>query len=1056
MNTTKAIYSKTNAYLLPNKYRRMLGVAALSIVFTTSTYAQDNAGFADDFSTDSTRLNGGAFDNAGGPAVFEQRSDGVGLQAESDSLDAPASLFLEANNEPGRFGIDITQRPSTIIDGDGISTVFLEARVFSNRTLQENRFNPPGTIDAQIAYNVNREGSSSANFCVFETQDDGNSQPIGDGDEQFCGTLASLDSGFDIRRSIDIVADLEARSIVFSIDGTSRTVIIPGDEPLFEPAQNFRRMQLWSFNTVGTVRGTLHTMRIADETINFADTVPTFTQYRALFDVDNIQRFSSVENGMLRLTARATEENNFRNRLQLAEPTDYLEATLTLSSESTLDVDGRVRASIEMFLYNDLADGGTDGQTGDVVGFIEAEIRVRGRSSLEYCLARRDTPDGNNDRGLLDNGERCGNLPVSVQFDQPLRVSMALDRDNGTVTFRVDDQVHVQAVDGPFFQASELFLAVAAASSDLANTVMLVDDLRTSEASLTNTETATGIATPPAFPEPAGPPAPADNTLTYPLPDEAPALDFIDDFSNPSVTHFGLETNSEEGTYGVASIPGAIRLESTQIEGEPICCADVRLKSSGRSDSVSARVSISSESNLPIESSARARVMVRSQLWNNTQDFGLDDEVGDVTIEMFIELRGDGERNAEACARVRTSDDNDEQLDMFNGDNCMRFATLPQFDEQYTLAMSIDRQTSILSLSINEETVEVDIGGTAFLPNVQRIEVGNRHEGSSGRAVGLVHAISTDNFTDDFAGTIPLFAPYRPLFATQQNGATVTVDDERLRLTHDSAINADNRPRFVSRSPSEFVAATLEISSESRVVTGSVDVSVGGHLYNDIADGGINDDEGAVFAIAGLVANGDGELFIEYCGIRSNTDNFSDTTQIVSSDTENCPRFDTPLLLDTPYRMSIALDRERGVIVFGLNDQTREHPISTGIFTPSSYFQGIRANSRDGSAIVAFADDLAFTANAVPLADSQALVGTVVVSNDTAEPVVDPTEADPVVTPPVVTPPAVNPIDDATGGSSSSSSDGLFGCSIAGGSGGLQAPLFLVFALLAIRRLRKR
>jgi len=1061
-----------------DRYGFALCVALFTVASASTTYAQES-GFADDFSTDSTRLSGGAFDNAGGPTTFVAGDDGLDIEASTDREDAPASFYLVANDEPGSFGIDVTQRAPSLSNSGDVATVFLEAFVFATRAPDPDNFPPRGTIDAQITYDVNSDGAASVFFCTYETLDDGNEAEL-EGDES-CGLLATFDSSLDVRRSMRIDADREARSITYSIDDVSRTFTLPGDTPLVEPLTHLRRMQLWTVNSVGTVRGILHSVQLGDDTIDFANDALAIDRYLPLYDVENNQRFASVENGVLKLTAKATEDNNFRNRLQMAQPSDYLEAMLTLSSESEMETGGEIGAQLEKVLYNDLADGGNDGPLGDVFAYIDLVMNNAGRATVEYCLKRNEGFDSGSS-GLLNNGEQgCNSMPVELELDKPVRVSIELDRDAPSVTYRADDQVVVVDLNGPLFLASEEFSAAAAGSRFPATSVVLVDDVRTSKTALTNAEKTAGLDAPLAFPDPAGEPEPADSALSAPLPAEAPALDFVDDFSNPSVAHYGVETNENEGIYGVSAVDGAIRLESVLI-GDVDCCSDVRLKSAGRTDSVSARVSLSSDIRLPLDRDAHARIGLQSPLWNTTQDYGFDDNVGDVRVRVYLELRGDGERVARACTDVQIGGNDNESLDLFDGNNCVNFNAFESLDTEYTLSMSVNRETSMLTVSVDDESYEVSTNGTAYQPAEQRIEINNRHEASSGRAVGLVHALSTDNFTDDFAGTVPVIAPYRPLYATQNRGSTVEVVDGRLVLRHDSEFGDENAPRFVSGNPSDYVAATVEISSESRAGEGRMDVGVGGQMYNDIADKGVNGQEGAVYAATQLVVNDDGEAFVEYCAFRSNTSDFSDTTQIIGDDPENCPRFAEPMMMDKPYRVSIAIDRERGVIVYGVNDETVEHTVTTGVFTPFNYFQGTRANAKGGSAVVAYADDLAYAADAVPLVESRALFGSregdsggttggdtgtdtggttgtetsgnmggttgTETSGDTGGNTGTGTSGDTGST-------TGTSLDDLITAPDSTSSSSIFGCSIGGGSGGLHMPL-LMLMFLAARLFRRR
>ena len=122
-----------------------------------------------------------------------------------------------------------------------------------------------------------------------------------------------------------------------------------------------------------------------------------------------------------------------------------------------------------------------------------------------------------------------------------------------------------------------------------------------------------------------------------------------------------------------------------------------------------------------------------------------------------------------------------------------------------------------------------------------------------------------------------------------------------------------------------------------------------------------------------------------YCAFRSNDSNFNDATELLGSDGETCPRFTSALALDTPVRVALSIDQSRGALIFTAGDETIEHSITTEFFTPQSYFNGISANARGGSRLVGFADDLAFAANPIPLAQSAAAVGFVADSSTESE-----------------------------------------------------------------------
>ena len=86
--------------------------------------------------------------------------------------------------------------------------------------------------------------------------------------------------------------------------------------------------------------------------------------------------------------------------------------------------------------------------------------------------------------------------------------------------------------------------------------------------------------------------------------------------------------------------------------------------------------------------------------------------------------------------------------------------------------------------------------------------------------------------------------------------------------------------------------------------------------------------------------------------------------------------------LDKAYPGFIKLDRNAATLTFGFNGETVVHNITTSI-NATQPFHGVRARTSDGSKVVAWADDLSFAENPVPLADSSNLLATDTSSSNT-------------------------------------------------------------------------
>ena len=997
----------------------------------TAAHAQDG-GFADDFSVDSTQFSSGSFNGTGADFSIRPVAEGLRLETGTDNPEVPGSLFIQSTDDVDAFGIDATfLAESDVTDS---ATLFLEAILYSETPEPGDR---NSDVEMQMTYSADGGGNYSVDYCLLRQFDDADEQSLSDFPGEFCNTLEQGTITAEERRAMDIAFDREAGTVQVSFGSTTRTITIPGE---VYPATNPRqRMQLWmNFGTLGRAVANLHTLRLGEESFDLANQPLALDRYQPFFDVLGDVRTANVADGVLRMTARDDDGQEFGNALRLQNETDYLEATLTLTSESMIGSNGRVQGKLQKSLYNDRADGGDDGRTGDVHTELVAQIRANGEASVEYCLVRTEDSEGFEDRGLLEDDRYCRELPIRIAFDQPIRMAIALNREASTITYRANEIEQIETITSSTLNHSDPFAEVKVSPRSSATAVLLVDDLRTFPTALTTSESAGGATEPTPFPPVQAEPTAADSTILYPYVETGGApLDFVDDFSQQT-TLLNFDPSRNRGNYGIALINGSLRLEAAQTDPEN-CCGDARLRIQEDTDLVSARVSLLSESQLTVGDDTRALVRIEGSWYNDTQDNGFDSRGGDVYMQLRILQRGNGRREASFCFDRETGEGNNESLDIVDGENCGTFDTVPELDTEYDLSVQLDREAAKMTLSFADETRVVALGGPVFRAQRNERSINVQHEGTSGRAVGLVHSLTTETGTIDFATDPPLIAPYRSTYSTQSAGRAVTVPNGRLRMEVDSSLGENNQPRFVSRFPSDYVSAVLELSSESNDGGGLVNIGVGGHMYNALSDGTAeneSDNTGAVYASVNLIAFDEGQRYIEYCAYQSNSPDFSDALDLISGTEDSCLRFTAPLALDTPVRTVISIDRLRGVLVFTAGEETVEYTITTGIFTPHNYFNGVRANARGGSRMVGFADDLAYSANPIALADSETRVGFVAEQATGGENG------------------SIEPVDEGEQGSgdSSGSSSGGGGCSFASGTGGLEAPLLALIALAFLRR----
>ena len=459
----------------------------------------------------------------------------------------------------------------------------------------------------------------------------------------------------------------------------------------------------------------------------------------------------------------------------------------------------------------------------------------------------------------------------------------------------------------------------------------------------------------------------------------AAPVEFADDFSVDSLRFTVDERQDDRSERSYDLLDDRITMTVSAISDDDQ--GDTFLDAWGRSDSLTARVSMDSV-DLPVDRDARGSIRIGGQFWNDTADGGFDGRTGDVFVQLRLQFRGDGSASAGICIdRTNDPDDNDsEGVPLFNnGDNCEDFEELvPQFGSDYTLSLSVDRAAGILTYSIDDDVRTVSLGQPVFVPASDRRSVQVTQERAPGQAVGSVYAIGNDEYFQDFASDRPVIGPYRPFFDLENGGRTLSVEDGRARFEVESEDENNERLSLQVFGETEQIEATLELSSESTLITGTGDVgeqrlqmSLGGTFYNDTAEDGFNGSEGHVFAVVDLFQAVDGELSIQYCIFRSSNEDFSDAVALLQQGEDECMDSGVAAEFDTPYPTSLTLDRDAGTLTFTAGESEFVHTIATPIFSVPEDRQFIRARARawNGSTTIGYVDDYRTSADA-PLVSS--------------------------------------------------------------------------------------
>jgi len=177
--------------------------------------------------------------------------------------------------------------------------------------------------------------------------------------------------------------------------------------------------------------------------------------------------------------------------------------------------------------------------------------------------------------------------------------------------------------------------------------IAFVDNVRTAPDALSASELESGLTAPPAFPvAPEPTDSLADATLDEPF-DHLQPVDFVDDFSSNAAEYSFWNDRGRRGDVGISYVEDEAAIEFQANSSDPENSGSAEFYAPGAEDGIQARVSLSSESNLPPDPDAQARIGIMGVFHNDVADGGVDGQEGDIFVELLLRLRGDGRRRAE-------------------------------------------------------------------------------------------------------------------------------------------------------------------------------------------------------------------------------------------------------------------------------------------------------------------------------------------------------------------------------------------------------------------------
>ena len=826
--------------------------------------------FADDFSVNSTRYASGSFNDSS--RIREITTDaGAVRMAAIGNESGPGSAYLEFDSKTDSLEVDLTlSSESELTESNDFSaaTIFVEGYFYNDTFDTAMQSSQDGDVWINLTYGVDQFGNTNAHYCFSRSDANGFRENLSDeSGTDFCNQLAVQGVlNLDTRYTASITLDRDAKQAMLSIGEFSRTIDIPGD--IYPPSQNRMRLQAWQNGLPGTVVAFFHRITTDEFADDFASVEPVLGRYQPFAAAGSSQRIANEEL-LLSTTSNADNDDWFNAGLELVNPTGYLEAKVAIADELLIvDQGDRLDMRFESLLYNDTVDGGFDGRTGDVRAELVMEMRGDGRKRVEYCLRRYDDADANTRTGLLD-GSTCRNLPVVLETGRVYRMAMGLDRTAPAVVFQIDGHRVEVPVETGIFSAAQGFDRVQLSTRNGVSAVVSVDDLRSSPAALTASEIASGLTAPAAFPEAVEQQdLLVDSTLfqafSFNSPD--PVLDFVDDFSGPS-SQFGFWGGRDRGESAVYYKDGAIHLESNVAPGSDRGNY-TELRLAGETDAIEALVSLSSQSRYELTGDTGGQVQVRATFYNDTQDYGFNDNEGDMMARLRLTQDGDGRRRVRVnLHRIGPNDDwGDNLLEDVQELESGLEAIVPSLDTPYRLRLSLDRVNRVLRYEVDEQSYGYQIPSEIFVPARRDLLVAVDHWRNSGATVGLVHSITTDTIDENFALSPPVLAPYRPDFNGRYPGRKAEVVDGRLRLYADGTLTSGRDPRITALKTSRFVGADIELSSDTQLQPdGEVFVGVSGTLFGDIPEAEMqSNSEGHWFAATRLTATGTGDRYVQY------------------------------------------------------------------------------------------------------------------------------------------------------------------------------------------------
>lgn len=458
---------------------------------------------------------------------------------------------------------------------------------------------------------------------------------------------------------------------------------------------------------------------------------------------------------------------------------------------------------------------------------------------------------------------------------------------------------------------------------------------------------------------------------------------FAEDFSDPTVLNYSFFTFGQgDNIPPQVDESGIPRLTGTSIrdaQGEEIREHFNSLELNTNGNLVETRVVLTRDTN-DLNTVARARIRIQS--------FADREGPEDVQVLMEYTVREENTQVHLLARRVIGSSSQGVIEDFFvledgttSGIIILPVDATPGIE--HLMRMAIDTDTRMISYAFDSTTGSVAFNAVSILPsstarrsidNFTFVSPDDEELAVNARSTLRINSIRTDEFEQNFSANAAVLR-YSPLFDLNQPEAMASIVDGRLRLSLEQTTANDNsrtRNRVELLEPeiavTDYLEATLNLSSESMVSGGFGGVRISGSMYND-QPGGVSDGElGDVYVVLGLSTDEQASRFAFFQTQRANDPGFNTATIV----TELLQDDFTPEF-DTNYIASISLDRARSVLQFNLENEAtgetiqREIDVATTISDPSGGFRNAQVRIEAGitGTVIGFVDNIRTGPNAL-------------------------------------------------------------------------------------------